>query len=260
MAPVPALAHTPGRSGGASYARPMVNALSCATGQASSCPRGSLLRLSGENLSDTRTVIFLGARGPRDDRRARPQTSSTHRVLVPVPASARSGRVRVVAASATAEGPRLQVLPVPAAPPPAPAAALLPAVFPIQGAHDYGSETNRFGGSRQHQGQDVMAACGTPLVTAITGVVTLTRFQARAGNYVAIKADDGSSQVYMHMLAPAIVAKGQRVSAGQPLGQVGQTGRATACHLHFELWTAPGWQEGGAPIDPLALLQGLDTT
>ncbi len=257
--PAAALAHASPRSGGARYSKPEVKTLKCGTGEQTSCPRGYVLRLSGENLAQTRTVIFLGARGSRDDRRARPEAASPHRVLVTVPASARSGRLRVLAADSAAAGPRLRVLPPAVAPPATAPVAALPGVFPVQGAHDYGSEINRFGGPRRHQGQDVLAACGTPLVAALAGQVTLTRFHARAGNYVVIKADDGTSQAYMHLLAPAAVEQGQRVSAGQPLGQVGQTGAASACHLHFELWTAPGWHEGGEPVDPLALLQAWDT-
>ena len=38
-------------------------------------------------------------------------------------------------------------------------------------------------------------------------------------------------------------------------GFVGATGRASGCHLHFEAWTAPGWQSGGRPINPLAMLR-----
>jgi murein DD-endopeptidase MepM/ murein hydrolase activator NlpD len=39
---------------------------------------------------------------------------------------------------------------------------------------------------------------------------------------------------------------------------VGRTGDATACHLHFEEWTAPGWYTGGSPFDPLADLRAWD--
>jgi murein DD-endopeptidase MepM/ murein hydrolase activator NlpD len=202
-------------------------------------------------------VIFLGGRGTRDDRRARPQTASPHRVIVTVPTSARSGRLRVVAAAAAASGPRLQVLPG-ALPSPVPVPGL-PWAFPVQGAHDFGTAVNGFGGGRGHEGQDILAACRLPIVAALPGTVTLIRFQARAGNYVVIKAVDGTSQAYMHLLAPATVTKGQVVAAGQPLGQVGKTGDASACHLHFELWTAPGWYEGGAAIDPLPFLRLVDT-
>jgi murein DD-endopeptidase MepM/ murein hydrolase activator NlpD len=249
-------------TGGApAYAEPEVSALKCGTGAQTSCPQGAVLRLSGKNLADTKTVIFLGARGSRDDTRARPQTASPHRVIVTVPAAARSGNLRVLAADAAAVGPRLQVLPVVVAGPAqaSPALGALAAVFPVQGAHDYGTFVNAFGGGRGHQGQDVLAACGLPIVAALAGTVTLTRFQERAGNYVVVKALDGTSHVYMHMLSSATVAKGQTVTAGQPLGQVGQTGDATTCHLHFELWTAPGWYAGGQPIDPLPFLRAADT-
>ena len=42
---------------------------------------------------------------------------------------------------------------------------------------------------------------------------------------------------------------------GQPLGFVGDTGSASACHLHFEIWTEPGWYNGGSPVDPLPILR-----
>jgi len=83
--------------------------------------------------------------------------------------------------------------------------------------------------------------------------------EARAGNYAVITADDGTSQAYVHMLQPATVIRDQRVTAGQPIGQVGETGRATGGHLHFELWTAPGWYQGGTAVDPLPELQQYAT-
>ncbi len=62
----------------------------------------------------------------------------------------------------------------------------------------------------------------------------------------------------MHLQHPAVVDRGDRVVTGQRLGNVGDTGAATGCHLHFELWTAPGWYAGGRPVDPLAHLRRWD--
>ena len=51
---------------------------------------------------------------------------------------------------------------------------------------------------------------------------------------------------------------GTRVRTGQEIGNVGDTGDANGCHLHFELWSAPGWYTGGRPLDPLAFLKAWD--
>ena len=64
--------------------------------------------------------------------------------------------------------------------------------------------------------------------------------------------------MYAHLRQPAMVNKGQRVTTGQQVGVVGHTGDATGCHLHFELWTGPGWYDGGKPFDPLPSLQAWD--
>lgn len=242
-------------SGGASYGgRPSVSKLECIDGQTGRCAQGAILRVRGEGLAQAITVTFLGGRGSRDDVNARTDKRSPHRVLVRVPARAASGpvRVRSRSASVSTASKRLQVTPAPVTAPAVPAGE---GVFPIRGEHDFGTEINRFGGGREHQGQDVFAKCGTPLVAARSGTVTAVKFQERAGNYVVITADDGTSQAYMHMLEPGTVEQRSRVAAGQPIGQVGQTGRASGCHLHFELWTAPGWYQGGRPIDPLPELQ-----
>lgn len=241
------------------FDRPDVTAFKCGTGDRKSCPRGQVLRLSGENLARTKRVIFLGRRGSADDRSAPAQEPSPHRVLVEVPRGAHSGPLRVVAATASARAPSLRVLPAfKPAPLAVAATAINGGVFPVQGKHDYGTAVNGFGGGRKHEGQDILAKCGLPLVAALPGVVTLTRFEERAGNYIVIKADDGTSQAYMHLKAAATLAKNARVVAGQPIGQVGRTGDASACHLHFELWTAPGWYEGGSPVDPLPALRSWD--
>ena len=104
----------------------------------------------------------------------------------------------------------------------------------------------------------MFADCGTPLVAAHGGTVKFAGTQRLAGNYVVIAGDDGSDHVYMHLRDPALVPKGAAVSSGQQIGFVGDTGRAHGCHLHFEVWPAPGWYSGGSPVDPLPSLQAWD--
>ena len=131
--------------------------------------------------------------------------------------------------------------------------------FPLVGAHDYGESPRRFGGGRGHQGQDVFAECGTPLVAARGGVVKFKQYHSRAGHYIVIDgARTGVDFVYMHLRDAALVDTGERVRTGQLIGYVGDTGRASGCHLHFEKWTAPGWYNGGEAFDPLPDLQAWD--
>ncbi len=135
--------------------------------------------------------------------------------------------------------------------------------FPVRGPHDYGGASARFGAPRSghtHQGQDVMAACGTKLVAAHGGKVQYRGYEANAGNYLVIDgAKDSHDYVYMHLIAPALVGQGSQVATGQKIGKVGETGDAVGCHLHFEIWVAPGWYEGGHPIDPLSSLKYWDS-
>jgi murein DD-endopeptidase MepM/ murein hydrolase activator NlpD len=134
--------------------------------------------------------------------------------------------------------------------------------FPILGAHEFGMSAGRFGAGRtghSHQGQDVMAACGTPLVAARGGVVQYAGFQYAAGNYLVIDGKGTTNDfMYAHLAEPSPLHSGDTVRTGQPIGIVGDTGDATACHLHFEIWAAPGWYEGGAPFDPLPELEKWD--
>jgi murein DD-endopeptidase MepM/ murein hydrolase activator NlpD len=129
-------------------------------------------------------------------------------------------------------------------------------VFPIRGHHTYG---DGLGAGRNHQGQDIMAKCGKPVVAAQAGRIGLVDYHSAAGNYVVVDAKGkGNDTVYMHLLHRSPVRKGQRVQAGQQLGLVGQTGDATACHLHFEMWSPPGYYKGGSIVDPLPFLKRWD--
>jgi murein DD-endopeptidase MepM/ murein hydrolase activator NlpD len=134
--------------------------------------------------------------------------------------------------------------------------------FPILGRHYFGGAGGRFGAGRSghsHQGQDVMARCGVPLVAARGGRVQFSGTHGAAGNYLVIDGrGTGFDMAYMHLARPSPLKRGDMVRTGQPIGFVGRTGDASACHLHFEIWKAPGWYEGGRPIDPFGFLKRWD--
>jgi murein DD-endopeptidase MepM/ murein hydrolase activator NlpD len=136
-------------------------------------------------------------------------------------------------------------------------------IFPIRGAHDFGGAGARFGSGRAghtHQGHDTFARCGTRLVAARGGRVKFKQYHALAGNYIVIDGDGTDvDYVYMHLDQPSPFSTGDRVYTGQTIGAVGDTGDAVGCHLHMELWTAPGWYDGGHPFDPLPSLKAWDS-
>ncbi|CAN5548501.1 hypothetical protein BH10ACT11_BH10ACT11_05380 [soil metagenome] len=117
--------------------------------------------------------------------------------------------------------------------------------FPLRAKHSYG---DGFGSGRGHEGQDVFARCGSKIVVARGGKVTFNKFQSAAGNYVVIDGK-GTNHDYMyaHLRKRSPLKTGKHVKTGQFLGNVGQTGDAVGCHLHFEFWKGP-WQQGGQPL------------
>ena len=136
-------------------------------------------------------------------------------------------------------------------------------VFPVRGRHDYGGAGADFGSGRaghSHQGQDVMSKCGTRMVAARGGRIKFKQYHAAAGHYIVIDGDGTDvDYVYMHLDQPSPFSEGDRVYTGQTIGAVGDSGNAQGCHLHFELWSAPGWYDGGKPFDPLPSLQAWDS-
>jgi murein DD-endopeptidase MepM/ murein hydrolase activator NlpD len=129
--------------------------------------------------------------------------------------------------------------------------------FPVRGPVSYGGAGARFGndrGDHMHEGQDVFAPAGTPLVAVRDGVVAEAGNGGGRGNYVAIYSPAADrTYVYLHMQEPADVSVGQRVSAGRRVGEVGCTGSCFGDHLHFEIRRGQG--ANGAPQDPLPSLQ-----
>jgi murein DD-endopeptidase MepM/ murein hydrolase activator NlpD len=136
-------------------------------------------------------------------------------------------------------------------------------VFPVRGRHDYGGTGAGFGSGRaghSHQGHDVFAKCGTRMLAARGGRVQYAGYHGAAGNYLVIDgAGTDLDYAYMHLAEPSPFRAGDRVYTGQRIGSVGDSGNARGCHLHFELWGAPGWYDGGRPFDPLPSLQAWDS-
>jgi murein DD-endopeptidase MepM/ murein hydrolase activator NlpD len=133
--------------------------------------------------------------------------------------------------------------------------------FPVRGPHAYGDP---FGvprsGGRTHEGQDVVADCGTPLVAARGG-----RVQARGysdslyGYWVLIDGRaTNADHFYAHLRETSPLKTGERVRTSERVGSVGKTGNARGefCQLHFELW--PRGYRHGAPKDPLGALRRWD--
>jgi murein DD-endopeptidase MepM/ murein hydrolase activator NlpD len=130
-------------------------------------------------------------------------------------------------------------------------------VHPLDGKSDYGTAENAFGASRSghvHEGHDVFAPAGTPLVAASAGVVAEAGSDGSQGNYLYLYDEQRDrTYVYMHMIAPAEVKTGEQVEAGDRVGGLGCTGSCFGDHLHFEVHAGRGI--GGEAQDPLPLLE-----
>lgn len=101
------------------------------------------------------------------------------------------------------------------------------------------------GGRSQHNGIDIAAPQGTPIIVQAGGTVVANDFQSGgAGNYVVVDHGNGLQSKYFHMSGRSPLQVGTRVEEGQALGAVGSTGRSTGPHLHYELW------KDGVVVDP----------
>jgi murein DD-endopeptidase MepM/ murein hydrolase activator NlpD len=132
-------------------------------------------------------------------------------------------------------------------------------IFPIRGPHTYGDGIGAARAGHTHQGQDVFAACGTKLVAVRGGRVQYAGYHSAAGNYIVIDGRaTGVDFAYMHLVSPTPFREGQMVRTGQKIGEVGESGNASGCHLHYEMWAPPGWYEGGHFMDPTPALKRWD--
>lgn len=137
------------------------------------------------------------------------------------------------------------------APPPAPAPVAAPSGGGGLQWPAGGTVTSGFGPrwGRNHNGIDIAAGSGAPIVAARGGTVTKAENWSGSGfgNVVIIAHGNGLTTLYAHMSSIAVSA-GQSVGGGTYLGGMGCTGSCTGTHLHFEVWA------GGTPVDPMGYL------
>lgn len=129
----------------------------------------------------------------------------------------------------------------------------------------YGDRSDPFTGQRAfHGGIDLVGVDGRVLavmegLVVVSQMVTDSRDPSSAwGNYVCVRGDDGNYCYYCH-LASRAVRRGERVEAGQFLGEMGATGRATGLHLHFEVRNANNVKQNAADYLGIENAAGLVT-
>jgi murein DD-endopeptidase MepM/ murein hydrolase activator NlpD len=112
-----------------------------------------------------------------------------------------------------------------------------PSMWPIEGpvTSSFGEREDPFNGEGAfHSGIDISAASGSPVRATADGIVTGQEMGAGYGREVVLDHGHDVVTVYGHLSAAAVFA-GQHVTQGQVIGYVGQTGRATGPHLHYEV-------------------------
>ena len=127
----------------------------------------------------------------------------------------------------------------------------LPADLRLRWPLEIGRVTSAFGARHDahHDGIDISAPHGTPVRAAADGTVLYSDRLRGYGNLIIVDHGHGYATVYAHNARNGVAA-GQRVRAGQVIATVGQSGRASSPHLHFEV------REDNVARDPLAYLPG----
>lgn len=100
---------------------------------------------------------------------------------------------------------------------------------------DYGYRIHPILKTKQfHNGIDMAAPGGSPILAAYNGTVTAAAYSSTMGNYIMIDHGDNLYTIYMHA-SKLYVSKGAEVVKGQKIAAVGTTGRSTGNHLHFSV-------------------------
>ena len=133
------------------------------------------------------------------------------------------------------------------------AAFKAPFALPVDGGYRF---TSGFGyrrdpkgaGNRMHEGTDLAGAYGTPVNATADGVVVYANWDSGYGRLIKIQHDFGIETRYAH-LSQIRVDVGQRVSRGDRIGDMGNSGRSTGTHLHYEI------RFGGKAVNPMTFIK-----
>ncbi|MFB3908052.1 MAG: M23 family metallopeptidase [Candidatus Eisenbacteria bacterium] len=133
--------------------------------------------------------------------------------------------------------------------------ARIPTICPLRSGYSlssgFGSRVDPFTGSRgNHNGLDLRAAPGTPVLATADGDVVFVGYNGDYGLSVQIDHGEGITTSYCH-LSSACVKPGDPVRRGKSIGAVGTSGRSTGSHLHYEVW------RDGRPVDPEKFILSL---
>mgnify|MGYP000302382482 CR=1 FL=1 len=137
----------------------------------------------------------------------------------------------------------------------------LPSSTPVFGGYkitsSYGVRVDPYmGRPAQHEGLDFSAPIGTLILSSGNGVVVKAGFDREYGNFVEIKHEYGYRTKYAHA-SEVLVQEGQRVKRGESIARVGNTGRSTGPHLHYEVMQDGGLFKSLRKIDPNGMLVGI---
>ena len=133
------------------------------------------------------------------------------------------------------------------------AAYTLPFAMPVKDSFRW---TSGFGyrkdpkgaGTRMHEGTDMAGAYGTPIYATAEGTVTFSGWHSGYGRHVKLRHANGIETTYSHM-SQIRVEVGQRVSRGDRIGDMGNSGRSTGTHLHYEVHL------NGTPVNPMTFIR-----
>jgi murein DD-endopeptidase MepM/ murein hydrolase activator NlpD len=133
--------------------------------------------------------------------------------------------------------------------------AFTPSILPTQGfiSSVFGMRRNPFTDAPDfHEGLDISNEIGTPVVSTADGIVTFTGNKGNYGQVIEVRHDSEFSTVYGH-LDRILVHPGQKVRRWEKIGILGNSGKSTGPHLHYEVHV------GEQPVNPIPYILNLDS-